>query len=292
MVERILVTGSSGLLGSKIVALAETRYETTPTHHEQPFFTNSVRLDITNEEEVRQTIKKFRPDVVFHTAAETNVDKCEINKSLAWEVNVEGTRNLVDICGETDARLVYVSTDYVFDGLRGFYAEDDEPAPVNYYGTTKLRGEEAARELGENCVIVRTSVLYGWHPWKQNFVTWVMNSLRQKQRISVVDDHYNSPTYADSLAHGLLNLCQKRVSGVFHMAGRRRSSRYDFALTIAREFDLDPSLIIPTKMENLKIWIANRPQDSSLRVDKAQEMLGLKFLDIEEGLRMMKEVGR
>jgi len=286
--KRILVTGASGLLGSKIVKLAEQSLEVIPTHNTRSFFKDSIKLDITNRTEVFQVTAKIKPDVVIHVAAETRVDQCEKNREEAWKVNAKGTKNVAVACGKIKARLIYVSTDYVFDGEKGVYFESDEPNPVNYYGWTKLKGEEFVRENCQDYVIARPSVLYGWHSWKTNFALWVMESLRRKEPITVVDDHYNSPTLADNLAEALLEIAETDLNGIFHTAGSERINRYEFAVKIAKNFDLDANMIKPVKMSELKMWIAKRPRDSSLCIIKAQKQLKTKFLNIEESLKLMK----
>jgi len=286
--KRILVTGASGLLGSKVVKLAEHSLEVIPTHNTRSFFEGSVKMDITNCDEVFQVAVKMKPDAVMHVAAETGVDHCEIHKEDAWKVNAEGTKNVAVVCGKINAKLIYVSTDYVFDGEKGVYIESDKPNPVNYYGWTKLQGEEFVRENCQDYVIARASVLYGWHSWKTNFALWVMTSLRRGEPITVVDDHYNSPTFANNLAEALLEMVKTDLSGTFHTAGSERINRYEFAVKIAKNFDLDANMIRPVKMSELKMWIAKRPRDSSLCIRKAQKQLKTKFLNIQESLKIMK----
>ncbi len=286
--ERVLVTGASGLLGSRLVKAFSGGYEVIPTHNTHPIHPGSVRMDIVDGDEVLKVLEGARPEWVVHSAAETNVDKCETSKGLAWSVNAEGTRNIASACGKIGAKLVYVSTDYVFDGEKGHYGEEDEANPVNYYGITKLEGERFVRELCEGFVIARTSVLYGWHPNKLNFATWVIDSLKSGKRISVVEDHYNSPTLADNLAETILEIVRAHATGMYHTAGSERMSRYDFAMKTAEVFGLDGSLVTPVKMEDLKVWVAKRPRDSSLSVDKARHELKVRLLDTQEGLRQMR----
>jgi len=286
--ERVLVTGASGLLGCKLVKALAEGYEVTPTHNTRPIHPGSVRMDIVDGGEVARVLSRVKAELVVHAAAETNVDKCEINKKLAWSVNAEGTRNISAACGKIGAKLIYVSTDYVFDGEKGLYSEDDEANPINHYGVTKLEGENSVRELCEDFIIARTSVLYGWHPSKVNFATWVIDSLRNGREISAVEDHYNSPTLADNLAETILRIMRMDVAGVYHLAGSERISRYGFAIKIAEVFELDRSLIAPVKMDDLKVWVAKRPTDSSLSVNKAKHELQASLLDIREGLRRMR----
>lgn len=288
--EKILVIGGNGLLGSKIVKLAQTKYDCVSTHRTCAIHPSSLKLDITSQDEVFHVFKTVKPNIIMHVAAETNVDRCETDRNWAWKVNAEGTANVAEACGEMNLKLVYVSTDYVFDGERGLYMEQDTLNPINYYGLTKLKGEEFVRERCKDYLIARTSVLFGWHPWKKNFATWAIEALRCGKRIEVVDDHFNSPTLADNLSEALLELVEKDFNGIYHTAGSERISRYEFVVKIAKIFDLDIGLVKPIKMKELKAWVAKRPRDSSLCIDKARRELKTKFFDVKESLEFMKNV--
>jgi len=286
--KKILVTGASGLLGSKLVDILSKEYEVVPTHNMQALHPNSMRMDIVERDEVFRVLCTVCPDMVVHTAAETNVDKCETEREWAWRLNAAGTRNIAEACAKIGAKLIYISTDYVFDGEKGLYSEEDEANPVNYYGLTKLRGEQFAREYCEGFVIARTSVLYGWHRKKLNFATWVIDSLGSGKRISVAEDHYNSPTLADNLAEMILGIMKIDTTGIYHMAGGERISRYEFATRIAKAFDFDKKLITSVKMKDVKAWIARRPVDSSLCVDKIRKKIRVSPLDLNEALERIK----
>ncbi len=285
----LLITGASGLLGNWTVTLAEKDYQITPTDIIEPQHPNAVKADLADAETVRQLFLKVKPDVVIHTASETNVDRCETEKERAWKINVHGTRNVAEACVETDAKLICISTDYVFEGEKGFYSEEDAPNPIDFYGLTKLEGERQAAKRVNTLAILRTSVLYGCHPTKQDFITWVINKLRQGQEITVVDDHFNSPTLAENLAEMALEVAGRDLQGIFHTSGCERISRYDFARKAAEAFKLDSSLIKPIKMSELKAWIAKRPRDSSLDTAKVQKQLKTKPLSINEGIRKLKK---
>ena len=285
---KLLVTGASGLLGNKIVVVAENDYDVIPTDITEPLHPNAVRIDITNQSAVTNLFGNLRPDIVIHTASETNVDKCEIQKEHAWRVNVEGTLNIAVSCGEFNVKLVCISTDYVFDGEKGWYSEEDCPNPISHYGLTKLEGEKQVIRHCKNYAILRTSVLYGRHPYKQDFATWVINRLKQSQEITVVEDHINTPTLANNLAEMIIEIAKKNLSGLYHASGSERISRFEFAKRIAETFNLNPDLIRPIKMEELKAWIAKRPRDSSLDTGKVRKKLTAKPLNIAEGLRKLK----
>ncbi len=287
--QKLLVTGASGLLGNWIVPLAEKKYEVTPTDIIDSQLPNAAKADITDAKAIHRLFLELKPNVVIHTASETNVDRCDIERDRAWMINVIGTRNIADSCTETAAKLVYISTDYVFDGKKSLYTEDDSPNPIDFYGLTKLEGERQTIRRCKNSTVLRTSVLYGRHPTKQDFATWVINRLRQQQEITVVDDHFNTPTLAENLARMALEVAERDLRGVFHTSGCERISRYEFARKIAEKFDLNSSLIRPIKMKELDAWIAKRPRDSSLNTAKVQGLLGVAPLSINEGLNKLKE---
>lgn len=279
--ERLFVTGGSGLLGSKF---RDGEYDIIKTHHQNPS-KESILLDISSKEDVKKKIISVSPDVVIHTAALTDVDYCEDHHQEAWKINAKGTENIVKACEKIDCKLIYVSTDFVFDGERGNYTEKDETNPLNYYALTKLKGEEFVRNSNLDYAIARVSVLYGWHE-KLNFVTWVIGELKKNKRINIVTDQYNSPTLADNAAEALMRIYEKDKSGTYHVAGDERISRFHFAENITEIFDLDEDLINPIKSDEL-IQRARRPRDTSLSVEKAKMDLKIKLLNTKEGLEEM-----
>ena len=287
--QKLLITGTSGLLGNKIVEVAKHNYEVIPTHNTKPLHSNSLKLEITNLNETLSIFNKLEPNIVIHAASETNVDKCETEKEHAWKTNVEGTRNIAEACRKVNAKLVFISTDYVFDGEKGLYTEEDCPNPINHYGITKLEAEKQVINNCSNYAILRTSVLYGWHPLKMNFATWVISKLEKNQEIAVVEDHFNTPTLADNLAEMAIEVAERNLQGLFHASGCERISRFELAKEIARAFNLNSDLIKPLRMSELKAWVAKRPRDSSLSTEKIQKQLITKPLNITEELRKLKE---
>lgn len=257
------------------------------------FFRNAVtfnnvttfKIDI-RDKSVVGLLRKIDPDIVVHASAFTNVDGCETDKAKACRVNIEGVKNIAQGIG--DSKLIYISTDYIFDGEKGMYQETDKPNPINFYGKTKLEGELVVKKMCKNYVIARTSVLYGWHT-NQNFVVWLINKLQSGNKVNIVTDQFNSPTLADDLAEQILGLIEHDEQGIFHTAGMERISRFDFAIEIARKFKLDQTLINPVKSENLN-WIARRPKDTSLDIERISKIKNP--LTISQSLdRMRKQKG-
>ena len=281
---RIFITGGSGLLGSKIAEIALEKYEVYAGYcHNKPEFGEALKFDLTKDTDL-EIIYKIRPEVIIHTAALTNVDECEANKGLAYKINAEGTRRVAEIAKELGSFLIYVSTDYVFSGDKGMYKEEDEPNPMDYYGYTKLLGEKYCDCIARPCVI------YGAKPasGKVNFALWLINKLRNREEFKIVTDQYVTPTLNTNLTKMLLEIAERELKGIFHLAGATRVSRYDFALRIANKFSLDKNLIIPSGMEEMR-WIASRPKDSSLDTSKASRYLDEKPYDLDKALGVLKE---
>jgi len=281
-----VVTGSSGLLGRSLVSVLTDRYETVGIDKHVLEGRDDLAVDITQREHTLKAIVSAAPRVVVHTAAETDVDRCETERDLARRINVDGTANIADACTRVGAKLILVSTDYVFDGSKGKYKETDQPNPISFYGVTKLEAERIGTSTSPDCLIVRPSVLYGWHPTKLNFATWILKGLREHQILRVVKDHINSPTFADNLARAIQRAIERNSRGILHIAGDERISRFDFARRIARRFSLDESLLVPAEMKDLD-WVARRPRDSSLNVGKAEKELGIELFGVNRGLEEM-----
>ena len=267
---RILITGGSGLLGQVLeLKLKEHDYDVYSTFNKNPLPQNKkFKLDITNKNNVDHILKMSSPDVIVHTAAYTNVDKCEKNKDIAYAINVKGTENIVEFGRQTNTKLIYISTDYVFDGKKGLYGETDSANPINYYGFTKFQGEELVVKKLNDFIIARASVIFGVN--KRNFVTWLIDQLNIGREINIVNNQYVSPTLNIDLVEQIIELIENNQIGIFHTAGAERISRYDFAIAVADAFDLDTNLVKPIKMDKMD-WLAQRPKDSSLDVSKISD---------------------
>jgi dTDP-4-dehydrorhamnose reductase len=245
---------------------------------------NALKIDIRNTKHIEEVVKKTSPDVIIHLASITDVDLCEREPELANAVNAKATQLLAKESFNTGSHFVYVSTDYVFDGKRGNYCENDQPNPVNAYGRSKWMGEEFTRMISDKFCVVRTSVVYGWgRSSRQNFGSWVYSELKAGRRVKVVEDQYCSPTLNSQLAKMLLEVAQNRLAGTIHLAGACRLSRYEFARELANEFNFEMQLVMPVNA-NSSTWLAKRPSDSSLNVEKAQRLLSNKPMNIKNAL--------
>jgi len=287
---KLLVTGAGGLYGSKLAELAVARnFEVYSCDvQELPVYGNFVKFDVSNQAVVDEAFEHIKPDVVVHAASLTDVDKCELNKELAWKINVEGTRNIVESANSAGSFLIYISTDYVFNGEKGSYKESDKPDPINYYGLTKLKAEELVKGEAEY-FIARPSVIYGSTPaaGKVNFALWLIDTMRKGERVKIVTDQWNTPTLNTNLAEMTMEVVERRLTGTFHLCGATRVSRFQFAEYVAEAFGLDKSLVDPVLSSQFK-WPAKRPMDSSLDTSKAQQTLQNKPLEMSEALKRLK----
>ncbi len=281
---KVVITGGSGLLGRALLREASKRNITALGTYNRTSRDSGVPMDVTQRDDVRATMARLKPEWIIHAAAMTDVDLCEREPDQAWQANALGTKNVVDAGKECGARVMYISTDYVFDGEQGPYTEEDATHPINVYGESKLAGERFALAEPHN-IVARVCVLYG--PDKPNFVTWVVESLRAGKVINVVNDQYNTPTYTNNCAHALLRLCERHCAGIYHVSGREQLSRYDFARAIADVFELNDKLINVTSSGMLRQQ-ARRPMNSSLRVEKAERALGIRLADVHEGLSALR----
>jgi len=298
---KLLVIGGSGLLGYKVAKMASDEHETFLTYNYRSIQIEgctALKLDKCDRKAVFELLERIKPDVVIDTAALHNVDYCETHPEEAWKVNVEGTRNVAEACKKVGAKIIFISTDYVFDGTKGYYTEEDTPNPLSYYAKTKLEAEKTIQSLDVNYIIARPSVIYGWNPNEVsglksssgksvNFVVWALQKLEKGEEIKAVTDQYSSPTLADNLAEALLVMASSEKQGIYHTAGKDCVNRYEFTLKIAEVFGLDKSLIKPVTSEIFK-QVAKRPKKCCLDVSKAEKDFGIRFLTVEEGLKLMK----
>ncbi len=288
--ERLLIIGCSGLLGSRLGSIAKDRFDVFGTYNlHEVDAKNAFKLDVTNRESVFKLIDKIKPDCVVDTHALHNLDYCETHITEAWDVNVNGSRNVAEACKNFGSKYIFLSTDDVFDGRKLRYTEKDKPHPLNYYAKTKLIAEYVLAALDMNYLVARTSVLYGVGGMnKVNFASWLISKLKNKENVRIVNDQRNNPTLADNLAEFLLRLYQKDETGIFHITGKECLSRYDFSIEIAKTFNLNKSLITPITAPELN-QIAKRPESVNMSTEKVERVANMKTLNVKEGLQILKE---
>lgn len=299
---KITGTGLNGLVGSRIVECLNEIYDFTN-------ISRSTGVDITNAGQVNDAIIDSDADVVLHLTAKTDVDECEKDKESdidklrdkeikvfensdsAWAINVVGTQNIVDACKKTNKKLIYISTDFVFDGENTpeeGYAEDQIPNPINWYAKTKYEGEKIVTSSGLPFIIIRLAFPYG-KPFekKKDFVQAILSRLKNGQSINAVTDQIFMPTFIDDIAAAVDVLIKKNAEGLYHVVGSQELSPYEAALLIAKTFDLDASFISKTTREEFFKNRAKRPYKLLLKHDRI-EQLGVKTRSFEEGLKEIK----
>ncbi|CUS96943.1 SDR family oxidoreductase [Candidatus Kryptobacter tengchongensis] len=288
---KILLTGGSGFLGWNFCKTLRFKHEITAFYFQHELFLEKCqffKIDIRNRNDVFEAVRKFQPEVVVHTAAITSVQLCDQDRDLAYSVNVEGTKNLLDASAELRAKFIYISTDLVYSGDGSFFTEDTPPEPKSYYAQTKLEGEEIVKTY-DNYIILRLALMYGWgNVFTNSFSDWLHTELRAKRKVKVFVDQFRTPIYAIDAVMAIDELISKDIKKeIFNLGGSERISRYDFALKFADAFGYPQDLIIPTPMDSVKTYLAGA-KDCSLNISKIQSLLSFKLKNVDEGLNMMK----
>jgi dTDP-4-dehydrorhamnose reductase len=296
---KILLTGANGLLGQELVKQLIHEGSSTVTAtglgscrlpEEVAANINYIDLDITLGAQVADVLASVKPDCIIHAAAMTQVDDCENDKQHCYNTNVGATRFIIDGAKRIGSRFIYISTDFVFDGLSGLYSEDDQPAPVNYYGSTKLAAENAVKESGLNWNIIRTVLVYGQTGAgaRSNLVAWVKKSLEEGKNIKVVCDQWRTPTYVADLANGIRLVIRKNVKGIYHISGKDLLTPYDMAIKTATTLHLDSGLIEKVDASNFS-QCGERPKKTGFTIEKARRELGYEPHSFEDSLKKIFE---
>lgn len=282
-----LVLGASGQVGAELLrAIAHSEVQPVGTfcRHPAPGLRHA---DIRSAQQVDQLLREVRPAVVYLPGAETNVEYCELHPDETYQTNVLGVCNVVRSVGSIGAKIVFFSSEYVFDGRHGPYREDDPANPLSHYGRQKLLAEHSLATSGHDYLILRTTVVYGRDRQEKNFVCRLLRHLRDGHPIQVPVDQVSSPTYGPNLADAAVELAASDAHGVYHMVGPRLANRYQFACAAASVFGGDPALIRAVTTAELG-QAAPRPLNAGMSVDKAAARLKrVRLIDYEEGLRIM-----
>lgn len=301
---KILITGSNGLLGQKLVYKLRNRTDVTCIATargnnrlaKQDGYSYDV-LDITDSENVNQVFAKYLPDVVINTAAMTNVDACETEKEACWAMNVTAVDNQVKALealknknANYDPHFIHLSTDFIFDGTHGPLDENETPNPLSYYAESKLAAEKIVQASALDWAIARTVLVFGIvdNMSRSNIVLWVKSNLEQGKVINVVDDQFRTPTLAEDLADGCILIAQKRAKGIYNISGKDFYSILELANVVADYYKLDKTLIKPSKSADIK-QPAKRPPITGFIIDKAKKDLGYNPHSFTEGIKILEE---
>ena len=288
---QLVITGASGLLGANLVLETERRFDVTAVVHKHPLKFATARViqtDLGEASTVRKLFGEIRPDWIIHCAAATAIDALEDDPGRAYRLNVQMSHDVAKIAASINARLLYVSTDSVFDGRNGPYQESDEPLPVNVYARSKLEGEHAVAEENPGALIVRTN-LFGWSPIQRtSLAEWFYTNLSAGQPCSGFSDMFFSPVYAPDLAGIFIQMLDNRLEGLYHVPGDECLSKYEFGCRLAAAFGFNPALVGDTISDQLQSK-AKRPTRTCLDGSKIVQDLGQKLPSLEEGFAHLRE---
>jgi len=291
--KRFLITGGSGFVGWNLCNFLKSRHEVYASFCEHPFQIEGCRflqIDLTRKTPVLDAIGSCKPAIIIHAAAISSPEVCEQQKERAWNVNVTGTHNILDAAVPLGCRVVYVSTDMVFDGERGNYSEIDTPAPVNYYGLTKQEGEKLCLQSGADALVVRITLQYGWgNGVHSSFSDWLRANLQSDKQASLFTDQFRTMTWVLDTARGLeIAALNGTVKEIYHLTSPERVSRYEFGRLFASVFNFPQSLLKKSLMEEVPA-VARRPKDVSLNGEKFLRQFNYQPRRVQDGLKAMAE---
>ena len=293
--KKILITGTNGLLGQKLVYALRDRkdYQVIATARGENRLLEKAgylyeTLDITSAHEVEQVFLKHQPHIVINGAAMTNVDECEDAKVLCWKINVDAVQYLLNAAKKYGSHFIHVSTDFIFDGSAGPYSEEAKANPLSYYGESKLAAEEIVRKYKGVWAIARTVLVYGLvdNMSRSNIVLWAKGALEKGEPINVVNDQFRTPTLAEDLANGCILIADQTAGGIFNISGKEQLNVLQIVEKVADYYHLDKSLIraISSKTLNQR---AKRPPITGFILTKAIRELGYKPHSFEEGIAIL-----
>jgi dTDP-4-dehydrorhamnose reductase len=283
---RIIITGGSGLLGINCAIALRDDHEILLLSYSKSVVlrqVESMKVSLDNKDQLSQVVKDWGAQVIIHAAGITNVDYCEKYPDKAYETNVNLVKNVSEIALINNLKLVYISSDHLFDGGSPLYSEIDTPNPLNVYAKSKLMGEEAAKSVNKNCLIIRTN-FFGWgSKAKMSFSDWVINSLRSGIEVNGYKDIFHTPIFLNHLSYAIVELIKNDQKGVFNVVGNSRISKYDFIILIAEIFGLDTSMVVKSSYKKTMSSI-QRPLNMSLSNALVKNKLHINIPELEQGV--------
>ncbi len=285
---RFLVTGANGLVGSRLCSLLAASGHGAAGLGLGPkrvaYDLEYYPCDITEPTRLEEVYRSIEPEVVIHSAAMTELDACERDPQAAHAVNVQATEAIANLAQQTGAHLVYVSTDYVFDGEAGPYSEEDAPNPRGVYAESKYKAEQAVQTLCSSWTIARPAIVYGWPPaGHANFGSWVLSKLLKGETVPLFEDQFVSPSFVGNVAAMLVELGERCLPGIWHTSGSQVVDRVSFGQALCETMGFDAGLLRPVKLAEMNL-ASPRPRHSGLETSKAAQILATKPLDLKESL--------
>lgn len=292
--KRVFITGGSGLLGSQWAALLADSWDVTVGVHQRPISLKgcrSLRFDWSDPGLLHCQLEQLNPDLVIQTSGLTSVEDCEARPGMAYSLNVDLAATVAKFCAIRRCRLIHISSDHLFDGTCSFLREDSQTCPVNTYGRSKATAELEVLAAYPEALVLRTN-FFGWGPsYRRSFSDWIIDSLRADKKIDAFDDVFYTPILISTFVTAAMELLRANHSGILHLTGPERLSKYDFALRVARKFRLDASLIRPAQIASAS-HLVRRPHDMSLSITQAQSLLASRIPSLEEQLCLLAETER
>lgn len=289
--DKVLILGSSGFVGSFTYNYLRNIYKVVGVSRNKSPFVDEIG-DITNIDDMNNIIKKYKPEIVIHCVKlPVGVDYYETHKEEGYKIDVEGTKNIVNCIKKyiPNSKFIYISSDYVYDGIKGNYTEDDKEKPINYYGIMKLEAERISQSLN-NFLILRPTVIFGLHPNGKNFFMQLLENQKNKKSMKIPTDQISNPTYIKLLVEVIKKSIEKDLRGIYIATGPESISRYNFALKLAEHFNFEKSLLLEVKTNELN-QIAKRPLNCSTIPKKIQKDLNYDFPSLDESvINLKKEV--
>jgi len=286
-VKKILILGGSGFVSTNLIKYLPENWEIFATYNSNIIKSEKIQSFKINfletPEKIIPIIQNIKPDYIIDTVAFPSVDFCEENHAIADKLHIHATKIISKISNEINSKLLFLSTDAVFEGqLNKKYIETEITNPVNYYGFTKLKAEKIVLASSKNNVVLRTAVIYGVGI-QSRFTNWILSYLRDKKPVDPFVDQFNSPTLVDDLSQVMLKILKNDISGLFHATGPTCVNRYDFAVMLAKEFNLDSNLVKPVTSSQKK-QNAPRPISTCLNSSKLEEEINFTFRDLKTGI--------